>query len=86
VPADAVPDEPDLASLFRTYAVLLLALGERVTAADVHNAWAAWMAGREPGHSQLKPYADLSPDVAAQDQRYVEAIRTVAHLMVANPH
>jgi hypothetical protein len=56
-----------------------------VTRADVHNAWAAWMSGRDPAHPQLKPYPDLDPDIAARDQRYVDAIREVARLMVANP-
>jgi hypothetical protein len=62
----------------------LLSCGEQVTRADVHNAWAAWMAGRDPGHPQLKPYADLDPEVAARDQRYVDAIREVARLTVTN--
>jgi hypothetical protein len=78
VPRDAVPDEPDLAPLFRIYAVLLLARGTQVTAADVHNAWAAWMLGHNAHHEQLKPFDQLDVDVAARDDRYVEAIRRVA--------
>jgi hypothetical protein len=85
VPSEAVPDESDVAPLFRIYAVLMLAQGVHVTAADVHNAWAAWMAGRNPGHGQLKPYPELDPEMARRDQRYVEAIRQVARLTDANP-
>ncbi len=85
MPAEAVPDESDVAPLFRIYAVLMLARGVHVTPADVHNAWTAWMAGRDPGHRQLKPYSELAPDVAARDQRYVDAIRQVARLTAANP-
>ncbi|AGL21543.1 putative glutamine amidotransferase, class I [Actinoplanes sp. N902-109] len=70
--------------LFRIYAVLLLARGVEVTSADVHNAWAAWMAGRDSGHAQLKPYPELAPEVAGRDERYAEAIRQVARLMAAN--
>lgn len=43
--ADALPDE-DTSSLFRIYAVSLLAKGEEVTREDVHNAWIAWMLGK----------------------------------------
>ena len=38
---DAAASDEDL-SLYRIYAVLLLAKGEDVTAEDVHDAWAAW--------------------------------------------
>jgi hypothetical protein len=85
VPTEAVPDESDVAHLFRIYAVLLLAQGVHVTAADVHNAWAAWMAGRNPQHDQLKPYPELDSEMAWRDQRYVEAIRQVARLTDASP-
>ena len=85
MPAEAVPDESDVAPLFRIYAVLMLAQGVHVTSADVHNAWVAWMAGRDPQHRQLKPYPELDPEVAGRDQRYVEAIRQVARVTGANP-
>ena len=44
----ALPDG-DVSRLLEIYAVLVLALGSTVTAADVHNAWAAWIPHRIPG-------------------------------------
>jgi hypothetical protein len=72
-----VPDV-DTTALFRLYAVLARAKGEHVTASDVHDAWSAWMSGRDPGHPALRPFDELSTDVRAADQPYVEAIRAAA--------
>ncbi|MGH8523866.1 MAG: DUF7701 domain-containing protein [Gammaproteobacteria bacterium] len=77
VPAASLPQE-DTRVLFRMYAILLLALGEAVTTEDVHNAWVAWMSGRDPYHSSLVPYKELTSDVASEDGPYVEAIRRLA--------
>jgi hypothetical protein len=77
VPSGDLPHD-DTRGLFRMYALLLLAKGEAVTAPDVHNAWVAWMSGREPSHESLLPYEALAADVAAQDAPYVQAIRLVA--------
>jgi hypothetical protein len=71
-----LPDEP--VELLRAYAVLALALGDEVTAEDVHNAWVAWMLPRHPEHPALVPYADLDAATAAQDLPFVEAIKAVA--------
>lgn len=68
----------DTRDLFRMYALLLLAKGAAVDEADVHNAWVAWMAGRDASHDALLPYEQLATDVAEQDRPYVEAIRLVA--------
>ena len=81
--ADAIAEEvdPDVlpggetASLFRIYAVLGRAKGERVTAEDVHDAWVAWMTDRDPDHRSLRPFDELSPDVRGADEPYVHAIR-----------
>jgi hypothetical protein len=70
--------EADTRDLFRIYAVLLLAKGADVTAADVHNAWAAWMSDADPGHDAIVPFGELPSEVAVDDQPYVEAIRAVA--------
>lgn len=75
----------DTAELFRIYAVLLLARGQEVSPADVHNAWVAWMSGLDKSHEALVPYTDLAADVAAQDRPYVEAIRAVARAMPGKP-
>lgn len=77
VPKADLPDE-DTQSLFRTYAVLLLAKGVAVTPADVHNAWVAWMVAQEPDHESIVPFEELSASVVQQDQPYVEAIVRVA--------
>jgi glycerol-3-phosphate O-acyltransferase len=79
VPASKLPDD-DTHALFRMYAVLALAKGESVNAADVHNAWVSWMLGREPDHESLVPYDRLPCDVAEQDAAYVAAIRSVARV------
>jgi hypothetical protein len=73
----ALPDEP-IDDLLRSYAVLALALGEDVTNEDVHDAWVAWMAIREPEHPALVPVAQLDRATAEQDDPFVSAIRTVA--------
>jgi len=77
VPRSHLPDD-DTQDLFRMYALLLLAKGEDVDAADVHNAWVAWMASREPEHESLLPFEALSDDVASEDRPYVKAILLVA--------
>jgi hypothetical protein len=84
VPPDALP-EGDTSALFRGYAVLLFAKGEDVTRADVHNAWVAWMAGRDSGHESLVPSSDLDPATQAEDSPYVIAIRTVARSLTGDP-
>lgn len=80
VPKADLPDENTL-GLFRIYAVLLLAKGTAVTAEDVHNAWAAWMAGLDADHEALVPYQELAADVASDDEPFAEAIRTVARAL-----
>jgi len=77
VPHDLLPDG-DSASLFRTYAVLALAKGDRVSLEDVHDAWAAWMTQENPDHWSLRPLTELPPEVQRSDQPYVDAIRAVA--------
>jgi hypothetical protein len=77
VPPELVPDG-DTAVLFRLYAVLALAKGEAVGLEDVHDAWSAWMSGREPSHPSLVPFHELAPEVAASDRPYVDAVRGVA--------
>lgn len=72
VPAD------DTAPLFRLYAVLALAKGTRVTAADVHDAWSAWKITNDPSHELIKPFEELPPEIQAEDEPYVEAIHAVA--------
>lgn len=77
VATDALPDG-DTSSLFRIYAVLLLAKGEEVTREDIHNAWVAWMLDKGEMHKSLVPFSDLDAETQAEDSPYVVAIRTVA--------
>lgn len=77
VAADALPDE-DTSSLFRIYAVLLLAKGGEVTREDVHNAWVAWMLDKGRTHESLVPLAELSAETQAEDSPFVVAIRAIA--------
>lgn len=77
VPRDLLPDD-GTDSLFRLYALLVLAKGRAVSAVDVHNAWSAWMQERDPGHRSIKPFDELDADTQASDAPFVEAIRAVA--------
>jgi hypothetical protein len=77
VPPDLVP-AGDTAMLFRVYAVLALAKGERVGLEDVHDAWAAWMTAHNPRHPSLTPVSELPAETRRSDQPYLDAIRAVA--------
>jgi len=77
VPADKLPTaNTDL--LFLIYAALMLAKGEAVTREDVHNAWAAWATHIGKDSEALVAFDQLSPDVQAQDQPFVDAIVRMA--------
>ena len=65
-------------SLFIIYAVVSLAVGENVTAANVHDAWAAWALERSPSHASIRPFQDLPEIVRRKDERYADAIREVS--------
>lgn len=74
---DLLP-EGDTATLFRIYALLVMAKGEGVTLENVHDAWAAWMSGENAKHPSLRPLAELPAEVQYADQPYLDAIRAVA--------
>lgn len=80
VPPELIP-EGDTDSLFLMYAVLALAVREKVQARDVHDAWAAWMSEQNPAHESIKPFADLDEETQAQDEPFAEAIRRVSALL-----
>jgi hypothetical protein len=67
--------------LYRMYALLALAKGEAVTRKDVHDAWSAWCANDRPDHRSLVTFDQLSEEVQAMDQPYVDAIHEVARQM-----
>lgn len=70
-------------ALFLFYAVLMRAKGEAVTAADVHDAWAAWTESTHGEHKSLVPFESLDTDVQDEDLPYVEAIRRAARRRAA---
>lgn len=74
MPPDRLPDG-DTVALFRIYAVLALAKGADVSAEDVHNAWAVWMAETDPGHASLRPFRELDADTQRSDEPFVQAIK-----------
>lgn len=74
---EAAENEEDLL-LYRVYAVLLLAKGEKVSAEDVHNAWSVWACENEPNSKSLIPFQELSLSAQSKDSVYVEAIHKVA--------
>jgi hypothetical protein len=82
VPAHLLPDE-DTKPLFRLYALLALAKGDRVSAADVHDAWAVWMTERNSDHRSLKPFSELDAETRRSDEPFVEAIRAAAAALPA---
>jgi hypothetical protein len=83
LPGAARPPGDD-ETLFLGYAVLMRAKGLEATAADVHDTWAAWMLGRDPGHQAIVPFDELSADVQALDAPYLQAIHTAARQRFAD--
>lgn len=77
IPADAAEE------LMLLYAVLCLAVGSEVTAANVHDAWTAWMAARGQEHESMVPFNELPPDVQSEDEPFASAIRRVANRLGA---
>lgn len=64
--------------LFRIYAVLLRSKGTQTTAADVHDAWSAWMSGTDPEHESITPFSELDSETQAEDGPFLSAIRRAA--------
>lgn len=85
VPSSDLPGD-DTTGLFLIYALLVLAKGEQTTSSDVHDAWSAWMAQRDPHHEALVPFEQLEADVRAEDTPYLEAIREVARQLHDESH
>ena len=75
-PASLVPEDSD--ALFLLYAILARAKGTSVTAADVHDAWSAWMALSGKSHASMVPFEELDPEIQAQDMPFLSAIVSVA--------
>lgn len=64
--------------LFYNYALLMRAKGVDTQLEDVHDAWAAWASAARPDHPALVPFEELTPEIQALDQPFLEAIREAA--------
>lgn len=71
-----VPKNSD--DLFLLYAVLMRAKGAGTQAADVHDAWSAWMSRIEPDHESIRPFDQLAPSVQEEDAPFLTAIHSAA--------
>jgi hypothetical protein len=74
IPKERLP-EGDSADLLRNYAVLLRAKGGDVSLSDVHDAWSAWMAGRNHEHTSLVAFEHLPDQTKEEDRVFATAIR-----------
>jgi hypothetical protein len=72
-------------ALLLRYAVLLRAKGANVSNSDIHDAWAAWIAARDPTHTALIPYENLSEQVQEQDRAFATAVRRAAEELGVGP-
>ncbi|QNJ94837.1 hypothetical protein HZU40_11640 [Mycolicibacterium fluoranthenivorans] len=70
----------DSKDLFALYAVLMRVKGAATQAADVHDAWSAWMARTDPEHESIRPFDQLSPAVQAEDLPFLNAIHRAANI------
>jgi hypothetical protein len=84
-PPSTLP-EADAQALFRLYAVLVLIKGERTGAADVHHAWSAWKAERDPLDEDIRPFQELDEATRAADEPFATAIREVATRISTEQH
>lgn len=66
------------AELLRLYSLLVLTEGVNTTLEHVHDAWALWRMFTRPEHVALVPFDQLTPEVQALDQEFVDAIHKVA--------
>ena len=64
--------------LFYTYALLMRAKGVDTQWEDVHDAWSAWASAARPDHPALVPFEELTPEIQALDQPFLDAIREAA--------
>lgn len=71
-----VPEDAEV--LFLIYAVLMRAKGAATTAADVHDAWSAWMNGSDSEHESIVPFCDLDKGTQSEDGPFLIAIRRAA--------
>jgi hypothetical protein len=59
--------------------------GAEESAADVHDAWTAWMVPHDRGHSATKPFDELDVKTPAVAAPFVEAIRAATEHRDGSP-
>lgn len=77
IPKERMPTE-GAGDLLLRYAALLRAKGASITNSDIHDAWSAWMSGRDRKHVSLLPYDDLPQEIQHEDQVFTAAVRRAA--------
>jgi hypothetical protein len=73
--------EPLDQRLLGLYAYLALTTGSATTREGVHDAWAVWRYQTNATHRSQIPFEDLTADVQARDQPYVDAIHRAARAL-----
>lgn len=68
------------------YSLLVLLLGEETSLADVHDAWAVnidstWDKTTLGNHRSCIPFDELSPEIQAKDQKFVDAIHKTTRIL-----
>jgi hypothetical protein len=81
--AGRFPGEPP--ELLAHYAHLVMTTGVSTDQQDVHDAWAAYTATRQPEHEGLVPFDDLDPPAQERATRYAMAIRDLARRGLPEP-
>jgi len=66
-------------ALLDLYLLLVLTKGVNTSRKDVHDAWAVWRSRTDPGHRSIVPFEELTEQVQALDQPYVETIVKVSY-------
>lgn len=70
------------------YSLLVLLLGEDTTLADVHDAWSVniertWDKETLGAHRSVIPFDQLTPEIQAKDQKFVDAIHETTRALKA---
>lgn len=65
-------------ALLDLYVLLAFTLGDKVELIDVHDAWAIDKNKKMPDHRSLIPFDDLTVEVQNLDEKYCQAIKTIA--------
>lgn len=73
--------EPHRQDLLDQYTLLALVKGEKVTPADVHDAWSVRMMRIRPEHWSIIPFVELTEDIQDRDAKYARAIQKIAREM-----